>query len=288
MRRGLRPVLAAAILGLAALLLPADAVRAQALNVTGAGDDLPIEVQADEGIEWQQDQQVFLARGNARATRGELTVHSDVLRAFYRKTEAGRTEIFRLEAVGKVRIVSTGETAYGDAAVYDVDKGIMVLSGKGVKLVTAEDTITADQQLEYYDTKQMAVARGNALAVRADRKIRTDVLVAYLRKDATGKTKVSRVDAFDNVHIVTAQDNVWADRGVYNVDSGIATLTGAVKLVRGENTLAGCSAEVNLNTGISKLKSCEGQQRGVSGLLQPKETPGLKNKNQGTRNPQTR
>jgi len=263
--------------------------RAQGLNFTGSSNDnLPIEVQADDGIEWQQDTQMFVARGHARAARGDVSVFSDVLRAFYRKKEGGGTDIFRLEAVGAVKIVSADATAYGDTGVYDVDKGIMVLSGKNVKLTTAEDTITADQQLEYYDTKQMAVARGNALAVRADRRIRTDVLVAYFHKDATGKTKVSRVDAFDNVHIVTAQDNVWADRGVYNVDSGIATLTGAVKLVRGENTLAGCSAEVNLNTGISKLKSCEGQQRGVSGLLQPKETPGLKNKNQRTRNPQTR
>lgn len=261
---------------------------AQGLNVTGTSNNLPIEVQADDGIEWQQDQQVFLARGNARATRGEVSVHSDLLRAFYRKKEAGGTEIFRLEAVGSVKIVSTGETAYGDTAVYDVDKEIMVLNGKNVRLVTAEDTITADQQLEYYDAKQMAVARGNAVAVRADRKIRTDVLVAYFHKDAAGKTKVSRVDAFDNVHIVTAQDNVWADRGVYNVDSGIATLTGAVKLVRGENTLVGCSAEVNLNTGISKLKSCDGQQRGVRGLLQPSTTPGLKNKDEQTRTPGTR
>lgn len=288
MMRLVGPALAAAILALAAVPFAGGAVRAQALNVTGAGEGLPIEVQADEGIEWQQDSQVFLARGNARATRGELTVHSDVLRAFYRKTEAGRTEIFRLEAVGSVRIVSTGETAYGAAAVYDVDKGIMVLSGKGVKLVTAEDTITADQQLEYYANKQMAVARGNALAVRADRKIRTDVLVAYFNKDAAGKTKVYRVDAFDNVHIVTAQDSAWGDRGVYNVDSGIATLTGAVRLERGDNTLVGCSAEVNLKTGISKIKSCEGQQGGVKGRLQPTQTPGLKNKNERTGNPAAR
>ena len=286
MIRGWRAAVAVAIL--AATGFWASPGQAQGLNVTGTSGNLPIEVQADDGIEWQQDQQMFVARGNARATRGDVSVHSDLLRAFYRKKEGGGTEIFRLEAIGSVKIVSSGATAYGDTAVYDVDKGIMVLSGKNVKLVTAEDTITADQQLEYYDAKQMAVARGNALAVRADRKIRTDVLVAYFRKDATGKTKVSRVDAFDNVHIVTTQDNVWADRGVYNADSGIATLTGAVKLVRGENTLVGCSAEVNLNTGISKLKSCEGQQRGVRGLLQPKETPGLKTKREQTRNPGTR
>jgi lipopolysaccharide export system protein LptA len=272
-------VAACAWAGLSGWAVPA---AAQSLNFSSTDSGLPIEVTADDGIEWQQDKQVFMARGNARATRGEVAVNGDLLRAFYREKTGGGTDIYRLEAVGRVKIASTGETAYGESAVYDVDKGVMVLSGKEVKLVTAEDTLTADQQLEYYDGKQMAVARGHALAQRADRKIRTDVLVAYFKRDAAGKSRVYRVDAFDNVHITTAQEQVWSDRGVYNVDSAIVTLSGNVKLVRGENTLVGCSAEVNLKTGISKLKSCEGQGRGVRGLLKPDETPGLKNKTQGT------
>jgi len=276
LRPRLRTGLVVAWAGLAAWVGPA---AAQSLNFASSESGLPIEVTADDGIEWQQDQQVFLARGNARATRGEVAVDSDLLRAFYRKKAEGGTDIYRLEAVGSVRIASAGETAYGESAVYDVDKGIMVLSGKEVKLETAEDTITADQQIEYYDGKQMAVARGHALAQRADRKIRTDVLVAYFQRDAAGKSRVHRVDAFDNVHITTAQEQVWADRGVYAVDSAIVTLSGNVKLVRGENTLVGCSAEVNLNTGISKLKSCEGQGRGVRGLLQPDQ----KKRSQGTK-----
>ncbi|MBE0533215.1 MAG: hypothetical protein IH626_20525 [Rhodospirillales bacterium] len=267
----------------AALLICTGPVAAQSLNLANPDSAMPIEVTADDGIEWQQDKQVFLARGNAKATRGDVAVNGDLLRAFYRKKTEGGTDIYRLEAVGSVRIVSTGETAFGETAVYDVDKGVMVLSGKEVKLVTAEDTITADQQLEYYDTKQMAVARGHAVAQRADRKIRTDVLVAYFEKDAAGKSRVYRIDAFDNVHITTAEEQAWADRGVYNVDSGIVTLSGNVKLVRGENTLVGCSADVNLKTGISKLKSCEGQGRGVRGLLKPDETPGVKNRSQGTK-----
>jgi len=256
---------------------------AQGLNFSDTGSSLPIEVVADDGIEWQQESQMFLARGNARATRGDVSVHGDLLRAFYRRKPDGGSDIYRLEAVGRVRIASVGETAFGESAVYDVDQGIMVLSGKAVKLVTAEDTITADQQLEYYDGKQMAVARGHAVAQRADRKIRTDVLVAYFERDAAGKSRVYRVDAFDNVHIVTEQEQVWADRGVYNVDSAIATLAGDVRLVRGENTLIGCGAEVNLNTGISKLRSCEGQERGVRGLLRPDATPGARNRSQETK-----
>ena len=78
---------------------------AQSLNF--GGGDTPVEVFADNGIEWQQDRLVFVARGNARAVRGPVTVFADELRAYYRKRHDGRTDIWRLDALGKVRIKSS-------------------------------------------------------------------------------------------------------------------------------------------------------------------------------------
>jgi hypothetical protein len=43
---------------------------AQGLNLGGASDDRPIAISATSGIEWQQDAQVYIARGNATAKRG--------------------------------------------------------------------------------------------------------------------------------------------------------------------------------------------------------------------------
>ena len=169
--------------------------------------------------------------------------------------KAGRR--FRNLAAGR-------ETAFGDTAIYDLGKAILVLKGRKVRFVTAEDEVTADRQLEYWETKQMVVARGNAYAVRGAKRLRADVLSAHLRKNKGGKTKIYRVDAFDNVHIVTEQDTITADRGVYDVESATATLTGSVKLSRDDNQLNGCSAEVNLNTGISKLRSCTSPGTGKS------------------------
>ena len=53
---------------------------------------------------------------------------------------------------------------------------------------------------------------------------------------------------------------------------GLATLSGNVKITRGENQLNGAVAEVNLNTGISRLLSNRGAQNGsrVRGLFTPK------------------
>lgn len=267
----MRPAAIAAGPALLACLLGPPA-GAQGLNF--ATGDQPIEISADNGIEWQQEQLIFLARGNAVAVRGQVRVRADVLRAHYRKTADGETSIIRLDAEGHVRIKSPGETAYGDRGVYDVDNAILVLSGKGVRLVTESDEITAERQLEYWENKHMAVARGNALAVRGDKRLGADILSAYFRKDKDGKSKIYRVEAFDGVKVVTANDIATGDRGVYNVETGIATLTGSVKITRGPNQLKGCIAEVNMNTNISKLFGCGLKATGdgrVRGLLQPKK-----------------
>ena len=243
---------------------------AQSLNITSGGEDGgPVEILADDGIEWQQDESIFIARGNARATRGEVNVTADLLRAYY-YDNAGTTEIWRMDAEGSVEIRSLTESAFGDMAVYDVLKGVLVLTGGDVRFVAGADTISAKKQLEYWEKKQMAVARGDAVAVRGDKTLKADVLAAHFVRDGTGDTKVQRIDAYDNVLIVTTKDHIVADRGVYDVPNGIANLTGNVRLTRGQNVLTGCRAKVNLNTNVSKLFSCnDGTGTRVQGILQP-------------------
>ena len=255
------------------LSFAASPASAQTLNFTSQNSETGIEIYADDGIEWQQNNLIFLARGNARAVRGNVAVHADLLRAHYQEKDGGDTVIKRLDAVGHVRIVTPTETAYGEKGVYDIDNAIFVLSGGKVRLVAGDDEITADRQLEYWERKQMAVARGNAVAVREHKKLRANLLAAYFRKTSEGKNVIHRIEAFDNVRLDTATEKLTADRSVYNVKSGIATLTGSVTITRGSNRLDGCSAEINLNTGISTLYSCSTSQAGgkrVHGLITPR------------------
>jgi lipopolysaccharide export system protein LptA len=273
--------------GVAALfLLSVPGAFAEGLNFGNGSNDRPIEVTADNGIEWEQDDKLFTARGNAVAVQGDLTVKSNELRAYYRPKSGGSggTDIWRVDASGNVKITSPNETATGDNAVYDLDKSVMVLSGKKVRYATPDDEIIADRQIEYWDTKQMAVARGNAYAIRQDRRIKADVLVAHFKTvpaapvkgkpapaQGQGENKVDRVEAFDNVTIVTQTETLVASRADYVPDTGIANLTGNVKITRGQNQLDGCRAVVNMKTGISTMLSCkpgEGDSR-VRGILVP-------------------
>jgi lipopolysaccharide export system protein LptA len=80
---------------------------------------------------------------------------------------------------------------------------------------------------------------------------------------------VDRMEAIGNVLISTPQDIVRARRGDYNPNTGIATLTGDVKITRGDNQMNGEFAEVNLNTGISRITGGDQDGGRVKGLVLP-------------------
>ncbi|MBN2751393.1 MAG: hypothetical protein JXQ84_01675 [Rhodospirillaceae bacterium] len=240
--------------------------HAQTLGMGPSDTPTPVEVLADNGIEWMRDGKRFVAHGNASATRNDTTVYADTLTAHYREGVSGKSELWRLDADGHTRIVSPTETATGDTAVYDIDAAVLVLRGKPhAKLVTPDTTVTAKDELEYWDAKRFAVARGNAVVVRDGRTLKADVVIAYFSpkaktkpssKTKTGPSKGSDIDVVDahgHVVITTKTEIVTGDKGRYNVKTGIATLLNNVTLTRGTDTLNGAYAVVNMNTGISTL-----------------------------------
>jgi lipopolysaccharide export system protein LptA len=163
------------------------------------GDNQPIQIQADSGIEWQQDAHLYIARGNAVAIRGPGEIRADTLIAHYREAKGGNTgantEIYRVEAEGHVALKRETQTVVGDRAVYDVDQAIAIVTGKGLKLTTPSDVVTARDSLDWYDQKQIAVARGNAVAIRNGKTIKGDILTAYLVKTAPGPAKPGQAKA---------------------------------------------------------------------------------------------
>ncbi|MGC1409433.1 MAG: LptA/OstA family protein [Acetobacteraceae bacterium] len=293
------PAVAAAL----ALITTLSPGRAQQLDLAHGG---PIAITASDGIEWRQEQREVIARGNAKAVRQNVTVTADRLIAFYRPKnggaaqptqaaqptpgvvtdpDTGGNEIFRVQAEGNVRIFTPTDQVQGDRAVYDMDKAVLVVTGRALKLTTPNDVLTARDDLEYWSQKHMAVARGNAVAVTNDgRRIAADTLVAYTT-DAptppsptppqnaadplTASGKLQKVEAYGNVTIRTVTDTAIGDRAVYVPDTGIARLAGRVRITRGQNQLDGSEAEVNMKTGIAQL--LPGPSERVQGLVLPND-----------------
>ena len=162
-----------------------------------------------------------------------------------------------------MRILSQTETIEGDSAVYDMTQAVMVVYGKKVSYRSGNDLLTAEKQMEYYETAQKAVARGNAVALHDGKRLHAQTLEAYFRKIAGDKSEVYEVRGFDDVVVVTERDVVRADKGVYNVKTEFATLTDNVRITSGETQLEGDAAEINMKTGVSKLLSKNTRVRGI-------------------------
>jgi lipopolysaccharide export system protein LptA len=283
---------AALLLALSAGAVPAAGAAAQppAAGLAAGGNGRPVKIRADSGIEWRQDQHLYIARGNAVAIRGDSEVHADTLIAHYRPVKGGgnaggNTEIYRVDAEGNVVLTRSQDTVVGDRAVYDVDRAIAVVTGKGLKLTTPSDVVTARDSLEWYDQKQIAVARGDAVAIQNGRTIKADVLTAYMVKTAPGggkavpgvrpatarrqaagpgppgegESKISRVDAQGHVVVSKAGVNGGpgdvgrGDFGVYDARTGIATLIGHVVIARGKDVVRGQRGIMDLDHNVSRI-----------------------------------
>lgn len=269
--RSLRALRRAAIL---LAVLAAGSAPATAQLLQGAGDDkVPVTVEADQGIEWIRDSKTYVARGNAKAVRGDTQVTADSLTANYREKPDGTTEIFRLIAEGNVVIATPRERATGDRAVYNLDKAVVRLTGRNLEFRNANDVIKARDSLEYWQQRKVAVAHGDATATRERQMIRADVMTAYFEDDKQGKTVLTRVEASGDVVITTPQEVARGREGVYNATKGTATLAGDVRITRGKNQLNGERAVVNLNTGVSRLLPAGKDGGRVKGLFTPGTAP---------------
>lgn len=176
---------------------------AQALDLSKGG---AIDVTAQDGMEWRQNEQMVIARGDARAVRGGVTVTADTLIARYRKKagsatpvaatpaaapngaggpDAGANEIYRLEAEGNVHIYTATDLAVGDKAIYDIDSAVLLMTGRAMTITTPQQVMTARDTMEYWTQKHMAVGRGLATVTTTDgRRVSADVLVGYTQPPA--------------------------------------------------------------------------------------------------------
>ncbi len=258
-------------------------------------DQGTLEVTADHDLEWLQQDHAYVARGNAVAKRGTVTLMGDTLIAFYRPVsgppgappkptasakpgaapnagfDTSTTEIWRVVAEGNVHVISVDRDAWGDRAEYDKDKSVIVLTGRNLKASTLTDVVTARDALEYWDALEIAVARGNAKIVKVDGDtLEADVIAGHFVKNAQNQSALKTIEGKGHVVLTTQTDVVHGDEGTYDLPAQRTVMFGNVRATRGDNALEGASADVNMITGISQVYPAPGQRvRGLFVRQQP-------------------
>ena len=232
-----------------------------ALAQTNTEKSKPLEITADQTLEWHRNDKKYIARGKAEAKQGLTSIHAETLTADYRESAKSNFDIYRMTADKDVVIISQGNQAFGDKAVYELDTGIAIMTGSALKMTAPDQTITARDKFEYGVTEGRLSAYGDVVIIRGEDKIQADKASAFFTQDnkaATGTStmgsrKLERFEGEGHVIVTTPTEILSGDRGVYRADTNIAEVSGNVKITRGPNVLEGERAEINLTTNVSRM-----------------------------------
>lgn len=98
--------------------------------------------------------------------------------------------------------------------------------------------ITARTSLEWLREKKQYIARDDVKVQQGDMAITADLLEADYRETKGSDFDIYRLTATGNVHLTSADSTAQGDKAVYEVDKGVATLTGKnLKLTSPEQTV---------------------------------------------------
>lgn len=271
---------------LSLLTLLAAPALAQPAADSGKGSQQPVVITAKQTLEWHRNDNQYIARGDVVMTQGPSTLNADTVVADYRQADS-RTQIYRMTAIGSVRLTNQGSTVVGDKGVYEIDKGLATLTGKALKLTMPNQTVTARDRMEYWTETGRANAVGAAHAITGDDTIDADVLSAILtqpdqkgspgksaakpsaQQQQTGGRQLSRLEGEGHVVITTPTEVLRGDKGDYEKASNLAHLYGHVTIKRGPNILQGDSADIDMNTNISRMHAGAGSGGRVRGVFYP-------------------
>lgn len=233
-------------------------------------NETPVEISADQTLEWLQKEKQYVARGAVEAKQGDIIITTEKLVADYRDdNQGGNAEIYKLTATDNVTIKNTDSTITGDNAVYNVDTGVAIITGKNLKLTTPDQIITANERMEYNTGTGLAKAIGNAKIIRGPDTLSANSITANFKKDGTGKQTLTTASASGNVTITTPDEVLTGNNGTYNAQKNTAEITGNVQITRGPNQLEGARAQVDLNTNISKMYGAPESGKRVQGIFFP-------------------
>ena len=126
------------------------------------------------------------------------------------------------------------------------------------------------KSIDVLDANGKAIFSGDVRITQGDMKLNADtVTVFYSRSKKGGSPTIERLDAQNNVKLITPSETATGRYGIYDVGQKTITLVGGVTLTHGESVLRGQRLAIDLESGRSKL---DGAGTGAPG--QPATTGG--------------
>jgi lipopolysaccharide export system protein LptA len=150
--------------------------------------------------------------------------------------------------------------------------GVLAAATLGAGLATAQDSISAlkghdskapidlsADRAEAQDRADRAIFAGNVIVRQGSLTLRTARLtLAYASQDGID---INRIDASGGVTVTSPSETARGDFAVYDLEDGLITMVGNVRLERGGSFLSGGRLTIDLDSGRAVM---DGGLRGVN------------------------
>lgn len=157
-----------------------------------------------------------------------------------------------MKTMMRVIILATVAVLAGPAAAQD---GVSALRGHNSK---APIDLSADRA-EAQDRADRAIFAGNVVVRQANLTLRTQRLtIAYA---SSGGIDINRIDASGGVTVLSPSETARGNFATYDLDRGLITMVGDVRLERQGSSLSGGRLTIDLNSGRATM---DGGLRGVN------------------------
>ena len=126
-----------------------------------------------------------------------------------------------------------------------------------IKLSHSEESIPVDviaNSMQWDDKKKIAYAKGNAEANQGERKLSADELIVHLNKN-NNNNEVVMIEAQGNVIFITKTEIGSGEKAKYDLIKNYIIIEDNVQLKKEGNVMVGQYLEMDLLTGVSKIKS---------------------------------
>jgi lipopolysaccharide export system protein LptA len=153
------------------------------------------------------------------------------------------------------RFISIAALALITAGSAAAQQGVSALKGHDSR---APIDLSADRA-EAQDRADRAIFAGNVVVKQGELTLRTARLtVAYASENGID---INRIDASGGVTVVSPSETARGDFAVYDLDQGLITMVGNVRLERGGSFLSGGRLTIDLDSGRAVM---DGGLRGVN------------------------
>ncbi len=233
-------------------------------NPVIADQDLnQFQVEAEKSIEYFEKQKIYVATGNAKASKGNFSIKAENITAFVGKSKSSK--IKDIEATGSVIITNKSTISKSDFARYNFKNKYIILKGNSQSIEAKKFKLLSKTFISFDDINKTAISEGNVkLFLNGPISIFAKKISAKFDKI---KNTLISANAQGNVKIKTKSETITSNSAKYDSKKNLISLNGDVVIKRDKNILSGEKGYLNLNTRKSRIESNKSKR--VKGVFKP-------------------